>query len=86
MPPLSIVSARRPRFGCGLSHSETLNFRRPPSTSFWTSHDAGATFVYQRQFVWSEWQSAHASLNTARAAGSDQRASRVGFGLACARP
>ena len=34
----------------------------PPSTSFCTSHEAGATFVYHGHFVRLLWQSAHESV------------------------
>ena len=60
--PLWIFSTISSSGGCGLSHSDRFRFVRPSFTSFITSHEAGATFVYHGHFVRLLWQSAHESV------------------------
>src|SRR5690349_5323238 len=87
MLPERIASAASPALSsCGRSQLETSNCERPASTSFWTSHETGATFVYHGQRVRLEWQSPHASMNRARVRGLSQAGSLVVGGFVWLRP
>ena len=59
---------------------------RPPSTSRWTSHDCGATLLYQGQVVSLLWQSKHARLASSRVRCESQTGSLVTRGFEWLRP
>ena len=59
---------------------------RPSSTSCWTSHEAGATFVYQGHLVRLLWQSLHESATSWRTWGLANFAAWVAGGFEWSRP
>src|SRR5512141_119636 len=87
MEPLRIASATSPADeSIGLFHSEKLSALRPPSTSFCTSHDTGAMFVYQRHIVRLLWQSKQARCASARVCAESHFGSCVTGGFEWLRP
>src|SRR5947209_4692646 len=51
-PSCTVAASRARRGGCAAFHSEKLSARRPSSTWFCTSQEAGATLEYHGQRVW----------------------------------
>jgi hypothetical protein len=66
--------------------SERFMTLRPSSTSCCTSHDAGATFVYQGHFVRLEWHSPQAVARSCSVRGLSHDGAASTGGLAWSRP